>query len=155
MILSVNSTNTDQKLLQVIVWLIKLLKFRLISEYLEYYAVFVKRLKINKKVQGRNDLVHNNETENNKTWSRKQVSTKTLCIQGASWSAFLIPCKMSGQRIHKPLPGKTSPLGKYCSCICGNTLSELESVVSQQAGAMMALPNWNVQVGVDSFVCVF
>lgn len=50
MVLSVNSTNTDQKSLQVIVWLIKLLKFRLISEYLEYYAGFIKSLKINKKV---------------------------------------------------------------------------------------------------------
>lgn len=50
MVLSVNSTNTDQKSLQVIVWLIKLLKFRLISEYLKHYAVFVKRLKTNKKV---------------------------------------------------------------------------------------------------------
>lgn len=38
---------------------------------------------------------------------------------------------LSGQRIHKLLPGKTSALGKYCSCICENTLSELKSVVSQ------------------------
>lgn len=44
MALSVNSTNTGQKW-QDMVWLIKLWKFRLISEYPEYNAVLVKRLK--------------------------------------------------------------------------------------------------------------
>lgn len=51
MVLSVNSTNTGQKSLQDMVWLIKLWKFRLISEYPEYNAVLVKRLK-QKKFRG-------------------------------------------------------------------------------------------------------
>jgi len=53
MSLSINSSNIGEKssqcysTLQDIVWFIKLLKFRLFLEYLEYNIGFVKRLKKN------------------------------------------------------------------------------------------------------------